>query len=165
MAGATKEHVAIVANLVVELSLRLRPKGCRPFPLDLRLRVRETNLYTYPDVTIVCGRGTFDGDDVDVLLDPVAIVEVLSKSTEAYDRGAKFAHYRRIPELRTYVLVSSTSPLVDVFELQEDGAWSLVSFEGLDSTVRLPHLGADIAMGDIYRDVELAGDDLAPASP
>lgn len=163
MAGATKEHVAIVANLVVELSVGLRPQGCRPYPTDLRVRVRETDLYTYPDISVICGKGTFDEDDVDVLLDPVGIVEVLSKSTEAYDRGAKFAHYRRIPELHTYVLVSSTSPLVDVFERQDDGAWSLVSYEGLDGTIRLGHLNVEVVMRDVYRDVDFEGDDLAPA--
>jgi len=74
---------------------------------DMRVRVLETGMYTYPDISIVCGEGTYEDDHVDVLLDPVAIVEVLSKSTEAYDRGLKFAHYQRIPSLHTYVLVSS----------------------------------------------------------
>lgn len=155
MAGATKEHDAITVNLTIELGVALRERGCRPRSSDLRVRVPETDLYTYPDLSIVCGEGRFEGDALDILLDPVAIVEVLSKSTEAYDRGAKFAHYRRIPELRTYVLVSSLAPRVEVFERQDDGGWLMRDFSGLDATVALPTLGIEVPMRAVYRDVVL----------
>ncbi len=147
--GATKEHVRIAMNLGHEFTRLLRPRGCAPMGSDMRVRVLETGMYTYPDISIVCGEGTYEDDHVDVLLDPVAIVEVLSKSTEAYDRGLKFAHYQRIPSLHTYVLVSSMEPRVEVFERTDEG-WLLRVFQGLEATAALARLDVALPSAEVY---------------
>lgn len=161
MSGATKEHVRIASNLTIDLGVLLRPKGCAPMGSDMRVRVMETGMYTYPDLSIVCGEGTYEDDHVDVLLDPVAIVEVLSKSTEAYDRGLKFAHYQRIPSLHTYVLVSSMEPRIEVFERQEEG-WLLKTFQGLEATAALARLDVALPLADVYFGVSFDASETTP---
>lgn len=156
MSGASKEHVRIVSNLTVELGVRLRDRGCVPMGSDMRVRVASTGLYTYPDLSIVCGEGSFEDDRLDVLLDPIALFEVLSKSTEAYDRGAKFAHYRRIPSLRSYVLVSTSDPRVELYERNEDGGWTLWPYEGLDAAMRIADLDVVVPLEAIFRGVRFA---------
>ncbi len=147
--SADRDHSVIATNLVLGLHEVLRQQGRHLMGSDMRVRVLETGMYTYPDISIVCGEGTYQDDHVDVLLDPVAIVEVLSKSTEAYDRGLKFAHYQRIPSLHTYVLVSSMEPRVEVFERQEEG-WLLRSFEGVEATAALTRLGVALPLANVY---------------
>src|SRR5258707_11211141 len=105
MAGATRQHCRIGANLVARVDEQLRSTPCEAFGSDLRVRVLPTGLYTYPDVTVACGELEFEDRAGDTLLNPKAIFEVLSESTEAYDRGKKFDHYRHIPSLTEYVLV------------------------------------------------------------
>lgn len=123
---------------------RLRGSGCSTFVDDMRMQVRATGLYTYPDVAVVCGEQRF-GDDVnDTLLNPAILFEVLSPSTEAYDRGRKFEHYRSIESLREYVLVTQDRISVGKFTRQESGLWLLQEWHSLDDLLPLDSLGADI---------------------
>src|SRR5947209_4150471 len=110
MAGASPRHNAIVRNLLLALGSRLRGKPCQPYPSDLRVHVPATGLYAYPDVTIVCAPIEHHPKDEATVMNPRVIIEVLSAGTEAFDRGAKFAHYRSIASLRTYVLVGGEEP-------------------------------------------------------
>ena len=113
MAGAAPAHVLITSNVTRELGTQLKGRSCRVYPSDLRVKVSETGLYTYPDVVIVCGEQQFDDEHRDTLLNPTLIVEVLSPSTEAYDRGEKFDHYSQLESLQEYVMIAQDRPRVE----------------------------------------------------
>ena len=148
MAGGTPEHGALAAALIGELRNALRGKPCRVYTADVRVRVQATGLSTYPDVTVVCGAAETAAEDPSALVNPVVLVEVLSDATEAYDRGAKAAHYRRIPTLQAYILVSQGEPHVELYRRRES-RWELVEArpgEWLD----LPGLDAQLDIREIY---------------
>jgi Uma2 family endonuclease len=151
MAGGTPEHAALAAGVIQELGAALRGKPCRVFSSDLRVRIDETNLSTYPDVTVVCGQLERAEVDKDAATNPVLIVEVLSDKSEAYDRGEKFAHYRRLPSLREYLLVSQKEPRLELYRKNEQGQWVL--FEAVaGQTLQLASL-PDVALAtdEVYR--------------
>lgn len=125
MAGGTPEHTAIAAAVITELSVALRGRPCRVFGSDLRIRVEDTDLSTYPDVTVVCDSLERSSIDPHAVTNPILLVEVLSDSTEAYDRGEKFLHYRRLASLREYLLVSQRKPLIESYVRTERGTWEL----------------------------------------
>lgn len=157
MAGGTIEHGRLAMALGAALAIALREKRCTILSSDVRVRVRKTGLVTYPDLTIVCGRLETDPDDDQTVTNPVVLVEVLSDSTEAYDRGAKWAHYRRLPSLKEYVLVSQRERLVEVFRRNEEGIFELREWhEG--EVVELASIEARIAVDEIYAN-PLAGTD------
>jgi Uma2 family endonuclease len=106
MTGASANHNLIVLNTGASLREQLKKKPCRVYPSDLKLRIEATGLYTYPDLSVVCGEPRLESERGEVLLNPIILVDVLSESTEAYDRGKKFEHYRTIPGLQHYVLIS-----------------------------------------------------------
>ena len=155
MAGASFTHNAIVANIVTELRNRLRSGPCRPVANDQRVQTQATGLNTYPDVVVVCGEPHFTDDFLDTLVNPIVLVEVLSDSTEAYDRGEKFAHYRRIETLSDYVLVTQDKSRVEHFTRQPDGQWLLSVAEELEAKVVLSSVGCELALSDIYDTVAL----------
>lgn len=152
MAGASEEHCLIKDNLASEARQQLRGT-CRVVTSDLRVKVDPTGLYTYPDVVIYCGKPEFEDDQFDTLLNPRAIVEVLSDSTEKYDRGTKFQHYRQAPSLQEYVLVAQDEPMCERFVRQPDGSWLLTEFAGLDKVLEFVTVPARIPLTEIYRDV------------
>lgn len=154
MAGGTAKHNAIAGNLIIALGVRLRGK-CLVFPSDQRVHVEATGLFTYPDITVVCGTPRFHPNGRDTLLNPRALVEVLSSSTEAYDRGAKFAHYQSIASLEEYVLVTQTSKRVEHYRRLETGQWLLSVSEGDDGVLVLSGLGCEIPVAEIYAGTEL----------
>lgn len=156
MAGASANHNLIVLNAGATLREQLRKKPCRVYPSDLKLRIEATGLYTYPDLSVVCGEPQLESDAGDVLLNPVVIVEVLSESTEAYDRGKKFEHYRTIPTLRHYVLISQDRHSIDCFSLLDDGVWILKDCQGLEGKVTLDAIGGELAAFEVYDKVTLA---------
>lgn len=123
MAGGTPEHAALAASAVGLLFAQLRQGRCRIYDADLRVRVLETGLTTYPDATVVCGPRERDPEDENAITNPTVIIEVLSRSTEDYDRGDKFDHYKRISSLRQYVLISHRSREVEVWTRDDAGAW------------------------------------------
>jgi Uma2 family endonuclease len=123
MAGAREAHNLLVMNLLGELREQLRSRPCRPYPSDMRVRVKSS-LFTYPDVTVVCGDPQFLDERRDTLLNPDLIVEVLSPSTEAYDRGRKFEHYKSLPSFREYFLLASDRVHADLYTRQPDDRWN-----------------------------------------
>ncbi|MFS8071752.1 MAG: Uma2 family endonuclease, partial [Byssovorax sp.] len=145
MAGASEEHNLIVTNIVATLWIALRQRPCKVYPSDLRVKIPSTGLYTYPDASVLCDRPEFEDDAADTLLNPQIIFEVLSDSTEDYDRGTKFKHYRSIPSFREYVLVSQTEILVEHSIRQEDGSW-LLRDHGAGGRLVLASIGCEIAV-------------------
>jgi len=121
---------------------------------DIRVKVRPTGLYTYPDIVALCGEPQFDDEQKDTLLNPIVIVEVLSPSTEAYDRGEKFAHYRKLVFVAEYVLISQEKPHVEHFVRQPDNQWLLSEASDLHDTVQLPSINCALALSDVYEKVE-----------
>jgi Uma2 family endonuclease len=132
-----------------ELRSALRQKSCEVFTSDLRVKIEAANRYTYADVTVVRGPARFEDEKRDSLLNPTAIVEVLSTSTESYDRGEKFALYWFLPSLQEYLLVSQKQPLVEHFRRQTDGSWLLRVF-GAEEAVPLPSLGCELSVDEMY---------------
>jgi Uma2 family endonuclease len=153
MAGASRAHNLIVANLARELGNRLLDGSCELYVNDMRVQASRDKAYFYPDVTIVCGQAVFEGESSDTLLNPRLIIEVLSPSTEAYDRGEKFARYRKLDSLRDYLLVAQDRPSVDRFS-RDGEMWSFESAEGLDANLHLPALDVQLDLVEVYRRVE-----------
>jgi len=150
MAGTSYRHGIIVGNLAKTVGLALDDTPCAIIPGDLRVRVSPEGLYTYPDIVVVCGDPRFADDQNDTLLNPTLIIEVLSSSTEANDRGLKASQYRRIESLQEHVLVSQYEPHVEIFR-RRSGAWVLAEQEGLDGSCRLESIGCNLRLADIYR--------------
>jgi Uma2 family endonuclease len=153
MAGATKEHNAIVASLIAELYSFLRGKSCKVYPSDLRIHNTENTLYTYPDVIIVCGKEEYLDDKFDTLLNPTVIFEVLSPSTEDYDRGTKFKLYRTIPSLQNYVLVSSTEFAAEVYTRSND-QWILSTANDRNDRITISAINYDLQLADVYAQID-----------
>ena len=155
MSADSLPHAILPSRLIRELGDGLESRGCTIIGSDLRVRAAAKGPYFYPDAIIVCGQPELADDHKDVLLNPVVIFEVLSKSSEAFDRGQKFAHYRAIASLRDYVLISQTEPRVEVFSRMPDGKWSLTEFVGLDATCLIPAAHAAVKQSRLYRDITL----------
>lgn len=151
MAGGTLEHAALASALARDVGSALRGKPCRAFSADARVRIEATDMTTYPDLSVVCGELLRSASDDKAMLNPIVIFEVLSDSTEAYDRGAKASHYRHIPSLREYVLVSQTERLVEVQRLNASGRWEILEFSS-GQAVELAALGISLAVDELYRD-------------
>lgn len=154
MAGASLEHNRITTNLVRMLGNQFVGRPCDVFSSDMRVKVSATGLYTYPDVVAVCGEMRFDDAQRDTLTNPSAIIEVLSPSTEAYDRGLKFVHYRRLESLTDYVLVAQDSVRIEHYARQDAG-WVLTEMSDLDSRLHLASIGCELLLRDIYDKVDL----------
>lgn len=153
MSGAREGHNLISGNIFANLRQQTRPRGCRVFTNDMRVRV-SGRMYTYPDVVVACGERQFLDARRDTLLNPTLICEVLSDTTERYDRGRKFRHYQTIESLRQYVLVSTDQMTVEVFTRQNDGSWVLRATENPADTIELESIGCKLAIAEIYYDVE-----------
>ncbi len=147
MAGASREHNLIALNIGGELRQTFKGQRCEAYVGDMRVRVTRTGLYTYPDVVVVCEEAEFVDD---TLLNPTVLIEVLSDSTEQYDRGTKLKHYRQLPSLREYVLFSQTEPLVEQCVRRDNNRWELSETAGLDATLTLSSLGCDIPLAEIF---------------
>lgn len=156
MVGASRAHNLITTNLGRELSLRLKGRPCETYGSDMRVKVSQTGLYTYPDVVVVCGEVRFEDEHLDTLLNPTVIFEVLSPSTEAYDRGDKFTHYRRLESLVEYLLISQHRCQVERYVRQADGQWLLSEFNDPQGKLELTSIGCQIPLAEIYERVEFA---------
>lgn len=159
MVGASREHNRIVVNLVRELSTQLLTRNCDVFNGDLRVKVPFLGLYTYPDVAVVCGDPVFEDAEVDTLLNPNVIVEVLSPSTEAYDRGKKFEFYRATQSLAEYVLVAQDRPHIETFSKGADGHWTLAEATGLDASLKIATINCIVPFAKVYHRVTFAETD------
>lgn len=155
MAGASRWHNLIVANVVGELRSQLKGRPCTTYPSDLRVKISPTGLYTYPDVTVVRGAAQFEDTQQDTLLNPTLIVEVLSESTEAYNRGDKFAYYRKLASLMEYVLITQTKPHVEHYVRQPDNRWLLAEADSLQHILHLPSIDCHLALAEVYDKVDI----------
>jgi len=153
ISGTSMAHNQIVINVLASLHTQLRRSPCRVFPSDMRVKVPATGLYTYPDIVALCHEPRVEDDVLDTLLNPQVIIEVLSPSTEAYDRGAKFDHYRSITSLQTYVLIAQDTPQIELFERQEQGHWLLSVVKGWEAHVRLEAIDCELALVEVYERV------------
>ncbi|MDD5036492.1 MAG: Uma2 family endonuclease [Methylococcaceae bacterium] len=157
MAGETLEHSTICFNLAAILGAQLRGKPCRGLSPNMKVLSGKYSpgqikgLFSYPDVSVVCGEPKFHDERRDVLLNPTLIIEVLSPGTELFDRGEKFRRYRTCLEsLQDYVLVSSASPMVELFQRQAGGFWLYSAVTGLEARVALPSIGCELSLAEIY---------------
>jgi Uma2 family endonuclease len=157
MAGAGLAHNVLVANLVAGLHSQLRARPCRVLPSDMRVLVAATGLYTYPDVVVVCGDPQFTDQRFDTLINPNLIVEVLSPSTEAYDRGRKFEQYAAIASIQEYLLVATDRVHVDLYTRQADGRWLLTSANRLEDTLELESVNCRLSLAELYEKVDWEG--------
>jgi Uma2 family endonuclease len=153
MAGGTPEHAALAASVIGLLFTQLRGSRCRPYDADLRVRISATGLSTYPDVTIVCGPRALANDDKNAVTNPTVVIEVTSPSTEEYDRGDKFDHYRTLPSLAEYVLVSHAERSIEVRRRGADGAWSTHHF-GARAVAHLESVRAELGVDELYEAAE-----------
>jgi Uma2 family endonuclease len=151
----------IVWNLAAELHQQLRKRPCRAYLTDMRVRVNATGLYTYPDAAVVCGEPQFLDENRDTLLNPTVIVEVLSSSTELYDRVRKFEHYRSVESVNEYLLVSSERVSAELYTRQPDGRWLLTAANRMEDSLELQSIGAHLVLADLYEKVDL----IAPPAP
>ena len=157
MADGSPKHSRIKTNVLSQLNSRLRGQPCATYDSDLRIKC-PTGLYTYPDASVICSELEFDDEQRDTVLNPTLLVEVLSKTTEAYDRGKKFDHYRTIPSLREYVLVSQDEPTIQRFLRNDDDTWTLSVATGFDQTITLRSIGIDLPLSEVYERVDFTAE-------
>ena len=150
MAGGSLRHSRIQANWNAELSLLLEQRGCDVFTSDAKVRTSKTGSYVYPDVAVVCAGASFPKHP-GVLVNPVAIVEVLSPSTANYDRSEKFALYREIPSVEEYIMTHTSRPWVEHVSRNSDSTWVYREYQGMDDSIVIPSLNCKVAMARIYR--------------
>ena len=153
MSGASLEHNIIVKNINTHVLPFLKGKTCDMFGSDLRIHIPENTLYTYPDFSIICGKPEKAGNDKDSIINPSAIIEVLSKSTEDYDRGGKFHLYRTIKTLKEYILIDSLHICVEIYTRQSDNSWVLKDYTTITESFTISTIGLSLSLKDIYDDV------------
>jgi Uma2 family endonuclease len=155
MSGASKWHVSIVTNLVVELGSQLKAGPCTVYSTDLRVRVAPEGLYTYPDVIVLCDEPRFIDEQQDTLLNPAMIIEVLSESTKDYDRGGKFELYRTIDSFVEYLLIAQDRPHLEHYVRQPDKSWVLHETNNLEDTIELKSVPCSLRLSDVYNKIDL----------
>jgi Uma2 family endonuclease len=155
MAGARENHNLITAHAIRHLDAQLESTPCRVYPSDMRVLVSD-DYYTYPDVSVVCGKPIFSDGTKDMLLNPVLIIEVLSPSTEAYDRSKKFESYRGIASLREYLMIAQDRIHAELYTRQADGKWMLADASRLEDELELTSCGCRLKLADLYAKVDLS---------
>ena len=157
MTGASLAHNAIVSNIIREVSIQLKGRPCQVYANDVKVLIPAAEAGTYPDLVALCGEAAVPDDRRDVLLNPSLIVEVLSDSTEAYDRGDKFALYRQLPSLQEYVLVSQSRVGVELYTRGTDDRWTLTDYSALSERVPLASIDCSLAVAEVYDKLEVGG--------
>jgi len=155
-AGASREHCLVTNNIASLIGNKLVDGRCETYSSDMRVKIEATGLYTYPDVVVACEEPQFEDAELDILLNPTVLIEVLSKSTESYDRGMKSKHFRTIPSLKSHLLVSQTEPAIERYDSAEDGHWILTEISGLDATLPIPAIDCQLSMSEIYARVSFS---------
>ena len=155
MTGASRKHNLITANVTSSLHIQLKGRQCEVYASDMRVKVSSTGLYTYPDVIVVCDAPTFEDKEIDTLINPTLIIEVLSKSTEGYDRGDKFGLYRKLDSLLEYILISQDKHHIEHYVRQSDNQWLLSEEDDLRATIVLPAIKCELALAEIYYKIEI----------
>ena len=156
MTGASRKHNLISVNVATTLNNQLADRECEVYASDMRVKVNQTGLYTYPDVVVVCEAPQFEDQEVDTLLNPMVKIEVLSKTTEGYDRGDKFEHYRSIASLAEVVLIAQDKHHVEYYKRQENNQWILTETNSLEDKIILTSIGCELPLSQIYRKVSIA---------
>ncbi len=154
MAGAKRRHNLIALNIGSEIRTHLKGRNCEAYPSDMRIYIPRFGLYTYPDVSVVCGKPEFQDAVLDTLLNPVLLIEILSDSTESYDRGKKFQHYRSIESLQEYVLVSQNEARIEKYIRQGDGFWVLSEAVGVVSSIMFESIDCPISLAEVYDKID-----------
>ena len=150
MSGASRQHNLITANIGAEFNRQLKGKPCEAYASDMRVKVRSNGLYTYPDVIVVCGEPQFEDQEVDTLLNPTLLIEVLSQSTERYDRIAKTSYYRTIDSLQEHLLVAQHEVRVEQYLRQPNGQWAQMQYTSPDEVVQLTSIDCSLKLIDAY---------------
>jgi Uma2 family endonuclease len=163
LSGSNAAHSLITGAACAALHSQLRGRSCKVYILNMRVKVAATGLYTYPDISVVCGEARLDDNVFDTLLNPTVIIEVLSPSTEAYDRGRKFQQYRHIASLREYVLIAQDSQRIEHYVRQGDTGWLLNDIHEPDAVFELPAIGCTLALADVYEQVTFSAGGDQPA--
>jgi Uma2 family endonuclease len=158
MAGASRFHNRVKENLAIEIGSQLKKGPCQSFSSETKVNVDQTGNYFYPDILIVCGNAEYQDGNLDVLLNPTVVIEVLSPSTENFDRGMKMLNYQRVPSLREYLVVYQDQPLIQHYAKQADDTWVQTRFEGMSATLKLLEGKAAIPFEDIYNRIEFTED-------
>jgi Uma2 family endonuclease len=154
MTGASRKHNSISMNLSYLLVGHLKGKPCKAYAGDFRVKIKETGLYTYLDLIVTCGKEILEDQVKDTLLNPLVIIEILSPSTERYDRGKKFAHYRQIESLQNYVLISQEEPNIEVFQRQPNEQWLFSEKSGLENSIEIPAIGCTLPFMEVYDKID-----------
>lgn len=161
MSGASRDHERIVSDVDTSLNNQLRERGCEVFGSNMRVEA-DASAFFYADLLVVCGEAQFGAQGgLDTLRNPNVIIEVLSPSTETFDRGVKFQRYQRLESLQTYVLIAQNKPIVEVYTRQTNGKWLYALAQGMDATVTLDSIGCMLPLSEVYRRVTFEPDDPA----
>lgn len=158
MNGASRPHNLVTLNIACGLRNQLIGRPCEVYSSNMRVKINETGLYTYPDVVASCGEIQFEDDEIDTLLNPLMVVEVLSNSTEKYDRSTKFRHYQKLDTLQEYVIVSQKAPFVEVYKFESKDRWTYKTASSLADDVELESIGCCLKMSENYDRVDLDDD-------
>jgi Uma2 family endonuclease len=159
LAGGTEQHNLISGNVYASFHAQLRRRQCTVYPSDMRVYIQQTGLYTYPDVSVTCGPAQFQDPHRDTLLNPTVIVEVLSPSTENYDRGKKFQNYRTLDSLQEYIVIAQDSHHIEHYVRQPNNQWLLEEFDELDAVLSIAAIDCTLAIQDVYEKVVFAEPD------
>ncbi len=150
MTGASRKHNLVTTNISSSLHRQLKGRPCEVYAVDMRVKVRATGLYTYPDVAVVCGDPQFEDEQVDTLVNPTVLIEVLSDSTERYDRIAKSSYYRTIDSLAEHLLVAQNEIRLEQYVRQPNGEWLLCEYVTLDSAAQVTSIDCSLLLSDVY---------------
>jgi len=161
--GSSAKHCTIVGNIIIGIGQQFKKRTCEIFANMMRLKVIKTSSYFYPDVVAVCGKPQFEDNEQDVLLNPIVIVEVLSPSTEGYDRGTKFEHYRTIDSLSDYLLVAQDKIHVEHYVRQSDRSWLFSEFKSAEEKIQMESIGGELLVAEIYEKVEFESQSKSPS--
>jgi Uma2 family endonuclease len=155
MTGASRRHNLIAGNTLAALHSQLRKGPCQIFPSDMRVKIQKTGLYTYPDLVIICGEAQFTDDALDTLHNPLVLIEILSPSTERYDRGMKAQQYRMIESLRDYMLIAQDAYHIEHYARQDTGQWLLQEVTGLETHLTITSIASTLLLEDVYEKVDM----------
>lgn len=155
MAGAGRRHNKIFSNIFTAVGISLKGKSCQPYGSDMRIHIPENSLFTYPDISIICGDILLSDEDQDTAIQPIVLIEILSPSTKDYDRGGKFKLYRDIPTLKEFILIDSESINVEAFRINANTHWELEEYKTISETLRIPSVEIAIPLSEIYEGTKI----------
>ena len=155
MAGAGARHNVIFSNFFISVGIQLKGKPCKPYGSDLRIHIPENSLFTYPDISIICGEIIPSKVDADTAVQPTVIIEILSPSTRNYDQGIKFRLYREIPTLKEFITIDSESIGIEAYRINSQGNWELKDYRSIDETLTIPSVGLSLSLKEIYEGTKL----------